>query len=110
MNKSLQVLAECKFIKLESCASDLPRVPSIRACPTCGKLVEHTGAMCKNIFCPRCSVEFCFVCLAKTVDCLRDESNSYYNKCNRPMAPVQTKIPIWKRESENESDNDSESD
>ncbi len=71
----------------------MPKIPSIRACPTCGKLIEHIGDKCKNIICTRCNVEFCFACLQKTVDCLKD--SSHYNKCNRPIAPIQKHIPIW---------------
>ena len=38
--------------------------PSLRACPHCGALVEHTDA-CKHMKCPACSKEFCFICLSK---------------------------------------------
>jgi len=38
--------------------------PALRAFPRCGALVEHTDA-CKNMKCPACSKEFCFICLVK---------------------------------------------
>ena len=38
--------------------------PSLRACPHCGALVEHTDA-CKHMKCPACSNEFCFIFLSK---------------------------------------------
>ena len=38
------------------------KVPSIRACPYCGSLIQHGGA-CKHMTCKACTKEFCFVCL-----------------------------------------------
>lgn len=38
-------------------------VPSIRACPKCSALTEHTEA-CKHMNCWGCKYEFCFVCLS----------------------------------------------
>ena len=92
--KDLVILANCKFIKLSSCSS-LPDMPSIRACPTCGKLIEHNGAACKNIICPRCSIEFCFACLELKKICQKTSPRSWYGKCLKPVAPIQTKIPRW---------------
>lgn len=40
------------------------RTPSLRACPHCGALVEHSAA-CKHMKCPACGKEFCFICLSK---------------------------------------------
>ena len=34
--------------------------PSTRACVHCGALVQHTDA-CKQMKCPACSQEFCFI-------------------------------------------------
>jgi len=92
--KDLVILSNCKFIKLSNCSS-LPEMPSIRACPTCGKLIEHNGAACKNIICPRCSVEFCFACLELKKVCQKTSPRSWYGKCLKPVAPIQTKIPRW---------------
>jgi len=92
--KDLFILSNCKFIKLSRC-TNLPDIPSIRACPTCGKLIEHNGAACKNIVCPRCSVEFCFACLETTKNCQKTSPRSWYGKCLKHVAPVQTSIPKW---------------
>ena len=97
VNKALQVLADCKLIKLESCENEMPFIPSIRACITCGLICEHAGSKCKNIMCPRCSVEFCFACLETTQNCLKAKSSSWYKTCMKSVAPIQTKIPIWKK-------------
>ena len=43
------------------------KTPSLRACPHCGALVEHSAA-CKHMKCPACSKEFCFICLSKKDD------------------------------------------
>lgn len=67
--------------------------PSLRACPTCGNLVEHDTTGCKNIICNRCNVEFCFSCLKRTVDCLK--TSSYFIACSDGVAPRQTSIPTW---------------
>ena len=37
--------------------------PSRRACPACGRLIEHVEA-CSQIICP-CGQTFCFICLTK---------------------------------------------
>ena len=59
--------------------------PSTRACVHCGALVQHTEA-CKQMKCPACSGEFCFICLRKK------DSGGY--KCgNCKPAPRQTNIP-----------------
>ena len=64
-------------------------VPSLRACPSCGSLIEHGGS-CKHMKCIICSKKFCFVCLR-----IRDGDlwpcGSYNTRCN--VAPRQTAIP-----------------
>ena len=72
-------------------------VPNHRACPTCGKVVEHTTEACKNVICPRCKKQFCFLCLELTVDCQRSAPGSWYKACAKPVAPKQTVIPVWSR-------------
>ena len=72
-------------------------VPNRRACPTCGKVVEHTTEACKNVICPRCKKEFCFLCLELTVDCQKAAPGSWYKACAKPVAPKQTVIPVWSR-------------
>uniref|UniRef100_A0A087XEA9 RING-type domain-containing protein n=1 Tax=Poecilia formosa TaxID=48698 RepID=A0A087XEA9_POEFO len=93
-NHDLELLRTCK-------TTSFPRVPgvdgcpSIRACPTCGHKVEHDKTGCKNITCPRCQVEFCFVCLKLTPECLK--TSSYFIPCSDGVAPRQTTIPVWHR-------------
>ena len=70
-------------------------VPNLRACPTCGKVVEHTMIGCKNVMCPRCKKEYCFLCLESRVDCQKSAPNSSYGACAKPVAPKQTVIPVW---------------
>ncbi|XP_060770738.1 probable E3 ubiquitin-protein ligase RNF144A-A [Neoarius graeffei] len=87
--------------KLLKCADTiLPEVqnlkcPSLRACPTCGNLVEHDTTGCKNIICNRCQIEFCFSCLKITAECL--QTSSYYTPCINGVAPRQTSIPTWRK-------------
>uniref|UniRef100_A0A3B4F1N2 RING-type domain-containing protein n=1 Tax=Pundamilia nyererei TaxID=303518 RepID=A0A3B4F1N2_9CICH len=61
-NKDLQLMQTCKTISLPE-VEGVTSCPAIRLCPTCGMRVEHTTEYCKNINCPRCKMEFCFVCL-----------------------------------------------
>ncbi|XP_073330746.1 uncharacterized protein [Pagrus major] len=68
--------------------------PSIRACPTCGVLVEHNKNQCKSMICPRCKVKFCFVCLKITEECLKINP---YNLCPIGVTPRQRSIPVWHR-------------
>ncbi|CAG8725126.1 10611_t:CDS:2, partial [Funneliformis caledonium] len=68
---------------------DVSGVPSCRACPKCGTIIEHDDR-CKHMKCP-CDQEFCFVCLR-----LRDPQTGWpcgtsSTVCD--IAPVQTTIP-----------------
>ena len=62
-----------------------------RACPRCGFVIHHTGG-CKQVVCPGCKVNFCFVCLSiydketQTWPC-----GTYNVACE--VAPIQTEIP-----------------
>ena len=47
LSKQIEVLSKCKMIRLKSCNS-INEIPSIRACITCGELVEHNSEACKN--------------------------------------------------------------
>ena len=93
-NQDLLTLRQAIYVSLDQVA-DLKPVPSIRACPTCGKLSEHNRTACKNVICPRCKIEFCFVCLETTAVCKK--SSSAFRSCSKPIAAIQTKIPVWKR-------------
>ncbi|XP_029310923.1 uncharacterized protein LOC115023805 [Cottoperca gobio] len=92
MNRDLQLLQTCKIISLPA-VKGVTACPSVRACPTCGMKVEHSRQYCKNIDCPRCHVEFCFVCLKVKSEC----SSSPYNICPGGVAARQTSVPVWKR-------------
>ncbi|XP_033507895.1 E3 ubiquitin-protein ligase RNF19A-like [Epinephelus lanceolatus] len=95
INQPLETLRNCPDIIFES-VRGVTGCPSIRACPTCGFLVEHSKKKCKNIVCSRCKVEFCFVCLKLTKECLKLKPYSYYETCSSGVAPRQTSIPVWK--------------
>ncbi|KAB5579293.1 hypothetical protein PHYPO_G00193440 [Pangasianodon hypophthalmus] len=93
VNPTLEKLLNCKDTTLPE-VQDLI-CPSLRACPTCGNLVEHDTTGCKNIICNRCHIEFCFSCLKITEDCL--ETSSYFKPCSDGVAPRQTSIPTWRK-------------
>ncbi|XP_005925930.1 probable E3 ubiquitin-protein ligase RNF144A isoform X1 [Haplochromis burtoni] len=86
VNKSLEILRNCPDITFKD-VEGITGCPSIRACPTCGFLVEHSTTGCKNIFCTRCKVEFCFVCLKITDDC--SETSECFGPCSSGVAPRQ---------------------
>lgn len=93
-NKDVLLLQTCKTI-------DLPQVkgatccPSIRACPTCGLKVEHNQMNCKNVKCPRCHLNFCFICLKSKSEC--SKTTTPFQMCSTGVAPRQTAIPTWHR-------------
>lgn len=93
-NLDLQILRNCQMVDLPQ-VRGVGAVPSIRACPTCGQRVEHDKTGCKNITCPRCQVEFCFVCLKLTPKCLK--TSTHFIACSAGVAPRQTSIPVWRR-------------
>ncbi|KAM9424197.1 E3 ubiquitin-protein ligase RNF19B-like isoform 1-T2 [Pholidichthys leucotaenia] len=93
-NQDLELLKTCKDITLPK-VQGVDTCPSIRACPTCGQRVEHDRTGCKNIICPRCKVEFCFVCLKLTPKCLK--TSTHFILCSDGVAPRQTSIPVWRR-------------
>ncbi|XP_062300436.1 uncharacterized protein LOC134005529 [Scomber scombrus] len=88
INEPLETLRKCPEIPFKD-VKGVTSCPCIRACPTCGLLVEHSSKGCKNIICHQCHVEFCFVCLKVTVEC------SVARSCS--VAPRQTSIPVWQR-------------
>ncbi|XP_028987243.1 uncharacterized protein LOC114844204 isoform X2 [Betta splendens] len=77
-NQSVKTLQTCPEMLLRSVTC-----PSVRACPTCGILLHHDNTLCKNVDCPRCKEEFCFLCLSVTCDL----------QCS--VAPRQTSVPVW---------------
>ncbi|KAL3046313.1 hypothetical protein OYC64_004344 [Pagothenia borchgrevinki] len=94
INHDLELLKTCKTTTLPK-AKEVDPFPSIRVCPTCGQRAEHDTTGCKNIICPRCQVEFCFVCLKLKTECLK--TSSYFIPCSAGVAPRQTSIPVWHR-------------
>ncbi|XP_069474308.1 E3 ubiquitin-protein ligase ARIH2-like [Ambystoma mexicanum] len=95
-DSNLDILQKCKLLDLPH--SEIKRCPSIRACPTCGLLIEHKE-MCKYIICCRCKVEFCFACLETAEVCQTRRPAANYMACAKPVAPKQTAIPVWSKES-----------
>ena len=96
----IQWLLECEETTIAGV-----KTPSLRACPHCGGLVQHTGA-CKHMTCPACSKEFCFICLSKRDDTSRSalswlpllgQTGWQCGRYNTPCAPAprQTKMPGW---------------
>ena len=69
--------------------------PNIRACPTCGGIVEHTAAKCKFATCPQCKIPYCFLCLKTESECLKAKPGSWHSPCSVPVKPIQTEIPRW---------------
>ncbi|XP_038588331.1 E3 ubiquitin-protein ligase RNF144A-like [Micropterus salmoides] len=93
VNEPLETLRNCPDIVFES-VKGVTGCPCIRACPTCGFLVEHNRTQCKTIVCSRCKVKFCFVCLQFTEECLKRNA---YKLCPTGVAPRQTSIPVWQK-------------
>ncbi|XP_049425010.1 E3 ubiquitin-protein ligase RNF19A [Epinephelus fuscoguttatus] len=94
INLDLEALKNCGTTNLSQ-VQGVDACPSLRACPTCGLKVAHDTTGCKNIICPRCQIEFCFVCLKLTPECLK--TSSYFIACSDGVAPIQTSIPVWHR-------------
>lgn len=74
------------------------QVPNRRACPTCGRVVEHSLEGCKFIICPRCKIEFCFLCLELKKVCLEAAPSSWFRACIKDPAKRQTVIPVWSQQ------------
>ncbi|XP_038126239.1 potential E3 ubiquitin-protein ligase ariadne-2-like [Cyprinodon tularosa] len=94
-NSALKTLRECPEIQIQT-ENGAKGCPSVRACPTCGSLIQHTGKGCKIISCPRCHMQFCFGCLKSTLECIIAQ-NRVLGKCPCDIAPRQTSIPMWQR-------------
>ncbi|XP_007941564.1 potential E3 ubiquitin-protein ligase ariadne-2-like [Orycteropus afer afer] len=91
---NLDVLASCTTKDLPD--SEVRGCPSIRACPTCGLLIEHKEK-CKYVVCSRCHVEFCFACLDPAPACQAAKAGAWFKWCAKPLAPRQSHIPVWSR-------------
>uniref|UniRef100_A0A3P9KF40 RING-type domain-containing protein n=1 Tax=Oryzias latipes TaxID=8090 RepID=A0A3P9KF40_ORYLA len=75
-SEALTTLRNCPDIVFES-VRNASGCPCIRACPTCGSQLQHSSKNCKNVVCPRCKVEFCFLCLKVTAECRKIKSLFY---------------------------------
>ncbi|MEQ2186379.1 hypothetical protein GOODEAATRI_027900 [Goodea atripinnis] len=93
-NTVLQTLKTCPEIVFDT-VKGITGCPSIRACPTCGSLLEHKRNHCKHLDCPHCKVKFCFVCLKTFAQCSKTSSISAL--CSTGVAPRQSVIPVWKK-------------
>lgn len=93
-NRDLQLLQTCQTVSLPD-VEGVTSCPSVRACPVCGTKVEHNQMNCKNVICPRCHMEFCFVCLKLKRECC--QTSSPYRICPSGVAPRQTSIPVWQK-------------
>lgn len=100
-NEQLQTLTNCPDIAFNHRGlEEIKGCPSIRACPTCGKLLEHNTKGCKKIACTRCKTSFCFVCLKNSIECY-ELCEGYYVQCTGGVAPRQTSIPVWTESNNN---------
>ncbi|XP_043087222.1 probable E3 ubiquitin-protein ligase RNF144A-A [Puntigrus tetrazona] len=81
-DSDLNMLRDCKMISLPHHSDQVIQCPSIRACPDCGMLIEHTLEGCKYVACFNCKISFCFICL-RSSGCV---------KC-AAAAPRQTSVP-----------------
>ncbi|KAJ1090403.1 hypothetical protein NDU88_003535 [Pleurodeles waltl] len=90
----LQIIEDCGLKDLPG--SEVKNCPSIRACPTCGLIIEHKDK-CKYMMCKQCQVEFCFACLDNAANCKASKQGAWFKTCSKPLAPKQTSIPIWSR-------------
>ncbi|KAI3376363.1 hypothetical protein L3Q82_016831 [Scortum barcoo] len=96
INQPLETLRTCPDIDFKA-VEGVTGCPCIRACPTCGLVVEHNSNHCKGLTCPRCKVKFCFVCLKLAKDCLMVNTGFFSKLCPSGVAPRQTSIPVWQR-------------
>ncbi|XP_054916252.1 uncharacterized protein DDB_G0292642-like [Poeciliopsis prolifica] len=99
-NSALKTLRECPEVQIKL-AGGVKGCPSVRACPTCGSLLQHTGKGCKDVSCPRCKMTFCFGCLKSAQSCSVTENlgTMPLGLCPSGIAPRQTSIPVWNHKS-----------
>ncbi|XP_048036038.1 E3 ubiquitin-protein ligase RNF19B-like [Megalobrama amblycephala] len=80
-----ELLRDCPLVTLPSVGN--VQCPAIRACPTCGVLIELGSERCKIMTCPNCNKEFCFVCLKPVHECLKTATD--FTPCSVGVAPRQ---------------------
>ncbi|KAK9951826.1 hypothetical protein ABG768_017701 [Culter alburnus] len=91
-NNDLDLLRNCATIILKDAANI--ECPAVRACITCGLLINHNTLHCKSVTCSRCHTVFCFVCLKLKSEC--GKTRGYYQPCLDGLAPRQTSVPFWR--------------
>jgi len=82
-DKRLRILEECLEKQIENITA-----PSMRGCPGCGTVIEHTDK-CKHMTCV-CGYSFCFFCLQPRV-ATGWKCRAYGNDCK--VAPRQASLP-----------------
>ncbi|XP_078521649.1 uncharacterized protein LOC144790863 [Lissotriton helveticus] len=82
----------CSAIDLQG--SEIKNCPSFLACPTCGPMIEYK-VLCKYVICLKCRVKFCFACRELVKVCKAAKEGPIINTCSKPVAPRQTRIPVW---------------
>lgn len=82
----IQILANCRTKRIDFCSD----CPAIRACPRCGRLIEH-ASKCGHVECPNCTgFGFCFICLTGNSGG-KWKCWPYLGSCK--LAPRQTHLP-----------------
>ncbi|XDV53606.1 hypothetical protein PO909_022063 [Leuciscus waleckii] len=80
-----ELLKDCPMISLTS-VRDV-QCPAIRACTSCGVLIEHTKNGYKIMTCNACNNQFCFICLKPADECMK--TSTHFIECTAGVAPRQ---------------------
>lgn len=80
-----KLLKDCPMITLKSVQN--VQCPAIRACISCGILIEHNNKGYKIIQCHGCNNRFCFICLKDADECVK--TATHYILCTAGVAPRQ---------------------
>lgn len=90
-----ELLRDCPMVTLRSVVyrgtNDCVQCPAIRACPSCGVLIEHNEG-CKIMSCRECKKQFCFICLKSAQECL--QSSTHFILCTAGLAPRQMDLVL----------------
>ncbi|KAK7117964.1 hypothetical protein R3I94_023247 [Phoxinus phoxinus] len=80
-----ELLRDCPMISLSS-VRDV-QCPAIRACTSCGLLIEHNNDGYKIMTCHACNYRFCFICLKAANECIK--TSTHFTVCTAGVAPRQ---------------------
>eukprot|EP00298_Acanthocystis_sp_HF-20_P009289 c18220_g1_i1.p1 GENE.c18220_g1_i1~~c18220_g1_i1.p1 ORF type:complete len:355 (+),score=38.22 c18220_g1_i1:24-1067(+) len=69
------------------------KIPNARICPQCFNIGAY-DEKCKYHTCPKCQLEFCFLCLKSKDDCTRIYGKSYKQICVEPKPQTIAMFPI----------------